>query len=377
MYAVSTSMASTKLVCKKRKISGYNIYHREILKSSDPSVCLGDLNKMIGEQWQALAQQEREEFNQIASVEPTRVATLKDFLNHLAKLSNAIKDTFGAEMFFTLVKGNEHYCGGTTKEISFLEDQAPYIPYSFIGYLHHPVATSGAQILADTDINVKRKQVEEVFNKLCGEANRDGSKKLPYSKISSLGITLTGLPDGVSLKHSSSYGRKQLQSILDCKERLIINFCSPVHGDRQSSRVNTTVGGAVGNRTGDGRPRMNTTVSGAVGNRTEDGQPRVNTTVGGAVGNRTGDDQPRETVQSESDEIVVLLSPTRQPVGLGQVIQSQDIHGHTISPAHVKVQIDYIIPGICPPVPMPFDDGELCSGQFAAWPRSLTTSATF
>ena len=56
-----------------------------------------------------------------------------------------------------------------------------------------------------------------------GETNRDGSKKLPYSKISSLGITVTGLPDGVSLKHPSSYGRKQLQSILDCKERLIIN----------------------------------------------------------------------------------------------------------------------------------------------------------
>ncbi|XP_065906298.1 uncharacterized protein [Dysidea avara] len=319
-------------------------------------------------------------------------------------------------MFFTLVKDNEHYCGGTAKGISFLEDQAPYIPYSFIGYLHHPVATSGAQILADTDINVKRKQVEEVFNKLYGEANRDGSKKLPYSKISSLGITVTGLPDGVSLKHPSSYGRKQLQSILDCKERLIINFCSPVHVDRQSSRVNTTavsgavgnrteddqsrvnttVGGAVGNRTEDDQPRVNTTVSGAVGNRTEndqprvnttvggavgnrtgDGRPRVNTTVGGAVGNRTGDDQPRGTVQFESDEIVVLLSPTRQPVGLGQVIQSQDIHGHTISPAHIKVQIDYIIPGICPPVPMPFDDGELCSGQFAAWPRSLTTSATF
>ena len=57
--------------------------------------------------------------------------------------SNAIKDTFGAEMFFTLVKDNEHYCRGTAKGISFLEDQAPYIPYSFIGYLHHPVATSG------------------------------------------------------------------------------------------------------------------------------------------------------------------------------------------------------------------------------------------
>jgi len=48
----------------------------------DPCVHLGDLNKRIGEQWQ----EEREEFNQIASVEPTRDATLKDFLNHLAKL---------------------------------------------------------------------------------------------------------------------------------------------------------------------------------------------------------------------------------------------------------------------------------------------------
>ena len=82
-------------------------------------------------------------------------------------------------------------------------------------------------------------------------------------------------------------------------------------------------------------------------------------------------------IRSESDETVVLLSPTRQPVGLGKVVQSQDIHGHTIPPGHIKVQIEYVMPGITPPVPMPFDDDELCSGQFAAWPSTLTTSATF
>ena len=56
-----------------------------------------------------------------------------------------------------------------------------------------------------------------------GEAIGDGSKRPPYSKISSLGIVITGLPDGISLKHPSSYGQKQLQSILDCRERLTLN----------------------------------------------------------------------------------------------------------------------------------------------------------
>jgi len=70
------------------------------------------------------------------------------------------------------------------------------------------------------------------------------------------------------------------------------------------------------------------------------------------------------------------LSPTRQPVGLGKVVDSHSIHGHNLPPAHIKVLIEYIKPGITPPVPMPFDDNELCSGQFAVWPKRLTSCAT-
>ena len=55
---------------------------------------------------------------------------------------------------------------------------------------------------------------------LLGEISEDG-KKVPYSKLSSLGINLSGLPENVSLlKHPSSYGRRQLQAILDNKQRL-------------------------------------------------------------------------------------------------------------------------------------------------------------
>ena len=55
---------------------------------------------------------------------------------------------------------------------------------------------------------------------LLGEISKD-SKTVPYSKLSFLGINLSGLPENVpSLRHPSSYGRRQLQAILDNKHRL-------------------------------------------------------------------------------------------------------------------------------------------------------------
>lgn len=74
---------------------------------------------------------------------------------------------------------------------------------------------------------------------------------------------------------------------------------------------------------------------------------------------------------------LVLLSEGRQPVGLGQVCQDQEIiHGHVIPRGHVKVLIEYIKPNTRPPYPMPFDDNEqLHCGQFTVWPKHCTTNA--
>ena len=40
-----------------------------------------------------------------------------------------------SEVFFTVVQKNDHYFGGTERGISYLQDEVPWIPYSFMGYL--------------------------------------------------------------------------------------------------------------------------------------------------------------------------------------------------------------------------------------------------
>ena len=47
--------------------------------------------------------------------------------------------------------------------------------------------------------------------------------KLPYSKAKQRGIFISGLPNGLQLKHPSSYGCRQLKSILDNKINLKIH----------------------------------------------------------------------------------------------------------------------------------------------------------
>lgn len=39
-------------------------------------------------------------------------------------------------MFYTIVQGSDHFCGGTDKGCEFLEKDAPWIPYSFMGAVH-------------------------------------------------------------------------------------------------------------------------------------------------------------------------------------------------------------------------------------------------
>lgn len=39
------------------------------------------------------------------------------------------------------MKDGNHYCGGTEKGLSFLQHEAAWIPYSFLGYLCKPGGT--------------------------------------------------------------------------------------------------------------------------------------------------------------------------------------------------------------------------------------------
>jgi len=49
------------------------------------------------------------------------------------------------------------------------------------------------------------------------------NSKLPYSKIDDYGISIDGLPPGISLKHPSSYGKNAMKLILSNKHLLKLN----------------------------------------------------------------------------------------------------------------------------------------------------------
>ena len=81
-----------------------------------------------------------------------------------------------------------------------------------------------------------------------------------------------------------------------------------------------------------------------------------------------------------AENMLVLLSRNREPVGLGKVCPEQEtIHGRVIPHGHVKVSIEYIKPNITPPVPVAFDDedDEIHCGQFLIWPKQYTTNAAY
>lgn len=58
-----------------------------------------------------------------------------------------LKD-MGYEMMYTIVQGSDHFCGGTDKGCEFLEKDAPWIPYSFIGAVHPKPSKSSVDRLS-------------------------------------------------------------------------------------------------------------------------------------------------------------------------------------------------------------------------------------
>jgi len=50
--------------------------------------------------------------------------------------STTIEESLQVDSFFVVVKDNIHYVGGSDKGISFWQDEAAWLPYSFIGYIN-------------------------------------------------------------------------------------------------------------------------------------------------------------------------------------------------------------------------------------------------
>ena len=64
----------------------------------------------------------------------------------------------------------------------------------------------------------------------------------------------------------------------------------------------------------------------------------------------------------------VILLQDSLPVGKGAVVEGELSHGHAIPAGSVRVVVEEIEDGICPPCSSAFDDEFIVSGQFCVWP---------
>ncbi|MEQ2261671.1 hypothetical protein XENORESO_014002, partial [Xenotaenia resolanae] len=85
--------------------------------------------------------------------------------------------------------------------------------------LHFKGSSSSASA-AKESVDALVKKVQEVFNQKYNEAG--GSGRLPYQSLQnhSIIINASGLPNGLTLKKPSHYGRKQLEDILKAAEQI-------------------------------------------------------------------------------------------------------------------------------------------------------------
>ena len=74
--------------------------------------------------------------------------------------------------------------------------------------------------LLETSNNCQTVYVVYVY---LGEITGNSTSRVPYSKLKQLGVTVEGLPDGITFKHPSSYGRRQLKQIIESKDDLKFN----------------------------------------------------------------------------------------------------------------------------------------------------------
>ena len=80
----------------------------------------------------------------VISIQQARINFIMIFVYSIQ--SNSIKETLGGEIFFTVVKGGDHYLGGTEIGLAFLQREVAWIPYTSIGYLSNQAAVTSMYV---------------------------------------------------------------------------------------------------------------------------------------------------------------------------------------------------------------------------------------
>ncbi|XP_026161541.1 uncharacterized protein LOC113129703 isoform X2 [Mastacembelus armatus] len=205
-----------------RDLSAYNLFCRDLLRNK------GTL-KDIKPKWSSLGEQQKNYYLEEAAAlkaegktqhlsPEMRELKIKKHLKQL-KLEVSSLEALGVEtaiMSCDLQKSKlDVHTVSSKGAASFLDSTDTVSSFAL-----HFKADASAASPTKMPVGVMVKRVQEIFNQKYKEAGGDG--RLPYQSLQnqSISIHVVGLPNGLTLKKPSFYGRIQLEEILKAADKI-------------------------------------------------------------------------------------------------------------------------------------------------------------
>ncbi|KAK9952768.1 hypothetical protein ABG768_018575 [Culter alburnus] len=202
-----------------RELSPYNLFCRDVLSNK------GTMNDIKG-RWATLGEDAKKKYSEEAAAlrasgqalsPEMRDARIKMHLKKL-KLEVSKLEDLGVEtaiLSFDRQRSSlEVYEVSSKGATDFLDKTDTVNNFA----LHFKASSSAAK--PSTKVGVLVGKVQDLFNQKYKEAG--GTGRLPYQSLvnQGLNITVTGLPNSLTLKKPSFYGRIQLEAILNAAEEI-------------------------------------------------------------------------------------------------------------------------------------------------------------
>ncbi|XP_060714640.1 uncharacterized protein LOC132838386 isoform X1 [Tachysurus vachellii] len=205
-----------------RELSPYNLFCRDILKNKGTMKDMG--------RWSTLGKEDKDKYCQEAAAlrahgqaqdlsPEMRDHQIKMHLKKLklevSKLEDLSVET--AVLSFDRQKSSlEVYELSSKGAADFLHSTDTVNNFA----LHFKASSSAATSSTRVEVNVLLRKVQDLFNQKYKEAG--GTGRLPYQSLVNQGMTIkvAGLPNSLTFKKPSYYGRNQLEAILQAAEEI-------------------------------------------------------------------------------------------------------------------------------------------------------------
>ncbi|KAL1249594.1 hypothetical protein QQF64_020599, partial [Cirrhinus molitorella] len=217
-----------------RELSPYNLFCRDILRNK------GTMNDIKG-RWARLGEDEKKKYYEEAAALRAHGQGLSPEIRdalikmHLKKLKLEVSkledlDVETAILSFDRQKSSLEVFELSSKGATDFLDSTDTVN----NFALHFKASSSATASTKDRVSVLVQKVQDLFNQKYKEAG--GTGRLPYQSLVNQGMTIkvAGLPNSLTLKKPSFYGRNQLEAILKAAEEISFEInaaqCNPTEG---------------------------------------------------------------------------------------------------------------------------------------------------